>query len=94
MEKNTKVKKLTDLMGIVGSKGKEFIIDVNADNPEWLRIVRVNKALGIEVWMSVSEEFAASLYGGGELAEMRIAMVNEHLDKAEARLLSESGRGV
>lgn len=91
MEKNAKVKRLTDLMGLKGGKDKDYIIEVNADDVMWVKIVRENKALGTRVTMSVSEEFAASLLEGGDLAEMRAKMVMEELDRAEARLLSWRG---
>lgn len=91
MEKNAKIKRLADLMGFKGSKDKEYTIEVNADDATWVKIVRENKTLGAWVTMSVSEEFAASLLKGGELAEMRAKMVVEELDRAEARLLSLRG---
>lgn len=91
MEKNAKVRRLTDLMGLKGGKDKDYIIEVNADDVMWVKIVRENKALGTRVMMSVSEEFAASLLEGGELAEMRAKMVMEELDRAETRLLSWRG---
>lgn len=91
MEKNAKVKRLADLMGLKGGKDKDYIIEVNADDVMWVKIVRENKTLGTRVMMSVSEEFAASLLEGGELAEMRAKMVMEELDRAEARPLSWRG---
>ena len=91
MEKNAKVRRLTDLMGLKGGKDKDYIIEVNTDDVMWAKIVRENKTLGTRVMMPVSEEFAASLLEGGELAEMRAKMVMEELDRAEARLLSWRG---
>lgn len=95
MEKNAKVRRLTDLMGLKGGKDKDYIIEVNTDevirDVMWAKIVRENKTLGTRVMMTVSEEFAASLLEGGELAEMRAKMVMEELDRAEVRLLSWRG---